>query len=56
MKDLFMCLLLNLKNHGNITAANLYEGGKFANLKVETESGIYSVSIAKENEGDKENA
>lgn len=48
MKDLFMCLLLNLKNHGTITAASLYEGGTFASLKVKTEDGIYTVSISKE--------
>lgn len=48
MKELFMCLLLNLQNHGDITAANLYEGGKFSNLTVETEDGVYTVTISKE--------
>lgn len=48
MKDLFMCLLLNLQNHGNITAATLYRDGKFATLEVESEYAIYSVNISKE--------
>lgn len=48
MKNLFMCLLTNLKHHGDITAANLYKGGNFASIEVETEDGIYTVNIAKE--------
>lgn len=52
MKDLFMCLLLNLKTHGNITEANMYKGGDFSQVEIATESGIYRISITKQ---DKEN-
>lgn len=47
MKELFMCLLLNLKNHGQIIAANLYRDGNFATMDIESEDAIYTVSIAK---------
>ena len=50
MKDLFMCLLLNVVRHGKLTEANMYEGGYFSNLKVKTASGTYSISISKEKE------
>ena len=50
MKDLFMCLLLNLAQHGKLTEANMYEGGDFSKIKIKTETGIYSVSILKEKE------
>ena len=48
MKELFMCLLLNLKNHGNITAATLYRQGNYASIELETEDGIYSIGVSKE--------
>lgn len=48
MKDLFMCLLLNLQNHGKITAANLYRDGKFSSIEVERGDAIYTVAITKE--------
>lgn len=50
MKNLFMCLLLNLVKHGNLTEANMYEGGKFSNIKIQTEDGAYSISVTKLNE------
>ena len=50
MKDLFMCLLLNLTRHGDLTEATMYKGGTFSVLKIETNSGTYSVSISKEEE------
>ena len=50
MKDLFMCLLLNLAQHGKITEANMYEGGTFSTIKVKTDEGTYRVSITKETE------
>lgn len=56
MKDLFMCLLLDVERFGKLTEANMYEGGYFSNMKVQTESGKYSISITKEKEGEKENA
>ena len=54
MKDLFMCLLLNMVNHGNLTEANLYSSGKYATLTLENENGIFNISIMKEDE-EKEN-
>ena len=57
MKEIFMQLLLFLKDKGNITAAILYREGKYANLEVEGEDCIYSISISKEEKkGDTENA
>ena len=50
MKDLFMCLLLNMSNHGDLIEANMYESGLFSQLKVKTNSGVYSISISKEKE------
>ena len=50
MKDLFMCLLLNLKVHGDITEANMYKGGEFSQLEISTDSGKYRISITKREE------
>jgi hypothetical protein len=50
MKDLFMCLLLNVVNHGKLTEANMYQGGEFSTMKIVTDSGTYSISISKEEE------
>lgn len=52
MKDLFMCLLLNLMKHGDITTAAMYKGGTFSSIVVETADGVYSVSISKEDKTD----
>lgn len=48
MKDLFMCLLLNLTKHGKLVEANCYKSGDFSVIAIETEDGIYTVSITKE--------
>ena len=48
MKDLFMCLLLNLQNLGRITAANLYKDGKYSNIEIETKDAVYSICVSKE--------
>jgi hypothetical protein len=48
MKEIFMALLLDLKHFGDITAANMYIGGKFSSFTVETKDGTYTVNIAKE--------
>ena len=47
MKELFMRLLLNLSNYGNLTEVNMYESGVFSQLKVKTKSGTYSIAISK---------
>lgn len=55
MKDLFMCLLLNIGNHGNITEANMW--GDISNITLETGSEKFVVSIRKEKKVEaKENA
>lgn len=57
MKDLFMCLLLNLTKHGKLVEANCYKSGEFSVIAIETEDGIYTVSISKEKkDGGKEDA
>ena len=58
MKDLFMCLLLNLRNHGKIVEANMYKGGTYSNIAIRTNDGIYRVSVMKEEteENSKENS
>lgn len=48
MKEIFMCLLLNLTNHGRITAANLYKEGKFSTIEIESEDAVYTVTVTKE--------
>ena len=48
MKELFMCLLLNLKNHGNIVAATLYRIGTFASIELEGDDAVYTITISKE--------
>ena len=48
MKDLFMCLILNLSKLGKMTEAVMYDGGEFSQVKIETESGKYTISVSKE--------
>ena len=48
MKDLFMCLLLNMQKFGKITAANLYKLGKLSSIELETEDAVYTITITKE--------
>lgn len=52
MKDLFMCLLLNLQTYGKIIAANLYREGKLASLEIEDVDGIYEITISKKEKKD----
>jgi hypothetical protein len=52
MKDLFMCLLLNLKNHGDITEATMYKSGVFSSIEVKTEHGTFRVNVSKEDIAD----
>lgn len=57
MKDLFMCLLLNLQNHGNIVSAKLYKDSDFATIELEGKDCTYDISIRKEEKkGETENA
>lgn len=44
MKDLFLCLLLNITKFGKLASANYYNED-FSNLKIETEDCEYEISI-----------
>ena len=46
MKDLFVCLLLNLKNHWNITQTSMYDSG-FAKITLVDGDDTYDVSVMK---------
>jgi hypothetical protein len=48
MKDLFMCLLLNLTKHGKLTEANMYRDGIYSSITVEGEDATYTVTIRRE--------
>ena len=48
MKDIFMCLLLNLAQHGKIVEANMYKGGTYSNITIKTENDIFKISVMKE--------
>ena len=53
MKDLFLCLFMNICKFGNIESANLYSAD-FSTLYIDTEDGKYCISIRKEeNQEDK---
>jgi hypothetical protein len=56
VKELFLCLLLNLKNHGEITEASMYRGGDFSTIELKTKDDTYIVNIRKENEKENKNA
>ena len=49
MKNLFMCILANLTNYGNITSASMYDD-ELSMINIKTNSGLYSVSITKKKE------
>jgi hypothetical protein len=54
MKDLFMCLLLSLKNHGNIVAANMFRKSDYSNIDLETDDAFYKITIIKEDKKNEE--
>ncbi len=43
MKDIFLCLMMNLKNHGEIKAAMMDE--TYASIRFENNGKEYSVSV-----------
>ncbi len=45
MKDLFMCLLLNIGRYGNITQASMYED--ISNMELHTDNGDFSITVRK---------
>ena len=47
MKDLFICLLLNICKFGRLKSADMYNDN-FSTLDIVTEDGKYSISIRKE--------
>ena len=54
MNDLFMCLLLNLKNHGDITSASMND--HFINVSFDDDENEYSLIISKEKKENENNA
>ena len=44
MKDLFICLLLNVAKFGKVTSAN-FHNEDWSNIKIETEDSEYEISI-----------
>lgn len=55
MKDMFLCLLLNLGKFGNINQANFYNKD-FSEVKLENDEGEYTISIMRRDVEGKENA
>lgn len=45
MKDIFMCLLVNLRNHGKIKSAMFDDG--FAKITLVDENNEYDISVIK---------
>lgn len=52
MKDLFMCLLLNIGKFGNVTEANMWSN--ISNIHIEADDCKYVVSIRKEKKDEDE--
>ena len=46
MKDLFLCLLMGLKDHGNITEANLYDE-KSSSIRLVEGDSEYLIFVSK---------
>lgn len=44
MKDLFMCLLVNVIKHGNLTSAVMYDD-TMSSLKLDDGKSIYEITI-----------
>ena len=54
MKDLFLCLLVNMTKFGKLKSANFY-GEQFSNLTIENEHGEYMLSISRHEKKEEEN-
>jgi len=50
MKDLFMCLLLNVGNFGKIIEANMFKGGEYSNVVLKNKNGTYEITVIKKGE------
>ncbi len=55
MKDMFLCLLLNLGKFGDIKRADFYNKD-FSEVKLDNENGEYTISIMRRDVEGKENA
>ena len=44
MNDIFICLLMNLKNHGKITSANMYDSG-YTKITLADDGNEYDISV-----------
>ncbi len=47
LKNIFMCLMVNLKNFGKITTANFSEDGEFVGIHFEDDKYHYSASVTR---------
>lgn len=45
MKDLFLCLLINLKNFGKILSASLYDN-ELSSIKIERDGFVYDLTVS----------
>lgn len=52
MKTLFLWIIKNFYENGDVLEANMYKGGNFANVTVEFQGCKYKISISKEKETD----
>jgi hypothetical protein len=55
MKDLFICLLINIAKFGKMTSANFYNED-WSNLKIDTGDCEYEISIFRKAKEEKEDA
>lgn len=55
MNELFMKLLWQISDMGNIKSLNLYKGGDFATLDVEVGGKLYKISMSEEKTEDEKN-
>lgn len=55
MKDIFMCLLMNLRNHGKITSASMVDETFIKIVFIDGDS-EYDVCVFKKEKGEKKDA
>ena len=46
MNEIFMCLLMNLKNHGKITSASMFDAG-YTKITLVDDGNEYDISVVK---------
>lgn len=53
MKDLFMCLLINITKFGKLTGANLFNDD-YSSMTLENEHGEYTISVTRRDKKEEE--